>query len=414
MTDDPSAPLEIAYLSQQFPVATETFAASDIAALMALGHRVTVYTVKPRPRDEQELRDLCDVPAGLIIDRPGITSALIWPLRFWRQRRSVVALLWKIMNKGSKAPRTAIEAILCMPRLLEIADRVRTRRCDVAHAFWSRHVGLVLPLLDVEQAPPLRSAFVGAYDLIADDFLVDLTLNAAEVVFSHAEANRDYIERKAPEGALRRIVNRGIPLPPVPNDDKLAPFRFVTASALVPSKNVEGVIRAFAGLFRHEPRATLRIFGDGPDKARLLSIAESLDCGPAITFGGHISRRVLFSELREAGTFILLSTKPSERLPNVVKEALWAGCSVISSNSIGIEQLIPDEGIGSVVDPSDVEAVDRAMSKAVGGSEQTATLRRERARALIRENFSSERSMQRYVDAWREAIARRQRAPHRR
>ena len=398
------APLKIAYLLQQFPVATETFAASDIAALMALGHRVTVYTMKARPSNERELREQCDVPAGVTIDRPSVGSALAWPLLMWRQRKATARLIGQIARSANASPKTIVEAVLCLPRLLEIAQRVRG--ADVAHAFWSRHVGLVLPLLEGEGAPAVRSAFVGAYDLIADDFLVKLTLDSAEVIFSHAEANRDYVERKAPAGALVRIVNRGIPLPELADRERDR-FRFVTASALVPSKNVEGVIRAFADARRSEPRASLRIFGDGPERARLEQLARELGCAEAVTFAGHVSRRQLFAELQQAGVFVLLSTKPSERLPNVVKEALWAGCGVISSNSEGIEELIPDAGIGQVVDPRDEAAIAKAMAAVLSDSDDAADARRERARELIRDLFSSEKSMQRYVEAWRDVIAER-------
>jgi len=395
------APLEIAYLLQQFPVATETFAASDIAALMALGHRVTVYTVKARPSNERKLRELCDVPADLTIDRPSVGGALAWPALMWRERKAAARLIEQIVKAVPSAPKTAAQAMLCLPRLLEIARRVQG--ADVAHAFWSRHVGLVLPLLEGEGAPAVRSAFVGAYDLIADDFLVGLTLDSAEVIFSHAEANRDYVERKAPEGALVRIVNRGIPLPDIRDDGARDCFRFVTASALVSAKNVDGVIRAFAGARKTEPRASLRIFGDGPERAKLEELARELGCADAVMFAGHVSRRQLFSELQQGGVFVLLSTKPSERLPNVVKEALWAGCGVISSNSEGIEELIPDAGIGQVVDPRDEATIGAAMTALLGESERAAGARRARARELIRDRFSSEKSMERYVAAWREA-----------
>jgi glycosyltransferase involved in cell wall biosynthesis len=320
----------------------------------------------------------------------------------WRERKAAARLIHAITRSAASAPKTAAQAMLCLPRLLEIARRVRG--ADVAHAFWSRHVGLVLPILEAERAPPLRSAFVGAYDLIADDFLVGLTLDSAKVVFSHAEANRDYVERKAPAGALVRIVNRGIPLP-VLADSARDRFRFVTASALTEAKNVDGVIRAFAGVLRKEPAASLRIFGDGEERARLEQLARELNCAGAVTFGGHIARHGLFAEMQQAGVFVLLSKKLSERLPNVVKEALWAGCSVISSNSEGIEELIPDASIGRVVDPGDEAAVGRAMAAVLAETEEAAEARRIRARELIRERFSSERSMQRYVEAWREAMA---------
>jgi len=73
------APLRIAYLFQQFPLPTEAFAVSDVAALLAQGHRVTIYTMKRSRRNERNLLSLCGVPAELPIDRPSVSSALSWP-----------------------------------------------------------------------------------------------------------------------------------------------------------------------------------------------------------------------------------------------------------------------------------------------------------------------------------------------
>lgn len=405
------APLRIAYLFQQFPLPTEAFAVSDVAALLAQGHRVTIYTMKRSRPNERDLLSLCGVPAGLPIDRPSTSAALSWPKLMWRSRKPALALARRIAASTASAPREALEALLCIPRLVEIAERIKAGNVDVAHAFWSRHVGLVLPLLEADEAPALRSAFVGAYDLIADDFLVGMTLESAETVFSHAEANRAYVHRKAPRGATSQIISRGIPLLPLASDTRREPYRCITASALTPSKNVDDVINACALAREQEPRLTLHIFGDGPDKGRLEQLSRERGGSGWISFGGHVSRAELFTEMQRASLFLLLSRKPSERLPNVIKEALWAGCNVISANSEGIEELIPNPGIGQIVDPVTPERASTAVLQALGESEEDAVKRRVRARAMIEERFSSDHSMRRYVEAWHEAIARRLQSP---
>lgn len=407
----PAAPLAIAYLLQQFPLPTETFAVSDIAALIAQGHRVTVYTMKRRRPSEAAFLKLCNVPADLSIDRPAIGGALSWPMLMWRWRKPVALLVGRIATSARTAPRAAMEALLCLPRLVEVADRVLASGDDVVHAFWSRHAGLVLPLLETKRAVPLRSAFVGAYDLVEDDFLVDLTLSSAEIVFSHAEANRGYVERKARDGAATAIVPRGIPLPPLLGDDKREPFRCLTASALTRSKNVEAVIRACAAARPKEPRLTLRIFGDGPDRERLEQLTRELGGEEWVTFAGHIARDKLFGEMQRASVFLLLSQKPSERLPNVVKEALWAGCAVICSKTEGIEELVVNSSMGRIVDAADSEAIAAELAELLQEEEKSAADRRARTREFIAANFSSDRSMRRYVDAWRNLIRREPSAP---
>lgn len=396
-------PLRIAYLLQQFPLPTQTFAISDIAALLAQGHEVAVFTMKWPRRGEQELLKRYGVPEGLPIDRPGWAGVGAWPMLIWRWRGSLPVVFRAIAKGAAKSPLTALQALLCIPRILEIADRAVRSDYDVVHSFWSRHSGLVLPVLKARHARVLRSAFAGAYDLVADDFLVDATLGAADLAFSHADVNRAYLEQKADPSNVA-IIRRGIPLPELSTGQERDPFLWMTASSLIPPKNVEGVIRAFASARERQRTLRLRIFGEGPDRSRLEGIAHELGSADAVTFCGHVARAQLFSEMRHASVFLLLSKGEWERLPNVLKEALWAGCAVISSNSPGIEELIPDESIGQVVDPNDPKAVTRAVAAVLGYSREEATEQRDSARAHVAEHFSSDEAMRRYADAWRKRV----------
>lgn len=394
-------PLRIAYLFQQFPLPTETFAISDITALLAQGHAVAVFTLKPPRRNEVEMFERSRVPEDLPISRMSWRGAAKWPALLWRSRSEVALLLACICRGALTHPVAAVQALLCLPRIIEIAAEVEQASCDVVHAFWSRHIGLVLSVLDARGVPLLRTAFVGAYDLVADDFLVDATLAAADVVFSHAEVNRPYLELKAPASADIQIVRRGIPLPALRDDLVRLPFRWITASSLIPPKNVEAVLQAFAFAQEREARLTLDIFGEGPDRGRLESIARKLGCSDAVRFLGHVRRDELFAEMQQASLFLLLSKGVWERLPNVLKEALWAGCAVVSSNTPGIEELIPDRTIGHVVDPDDPTAIRAAVVELLECTPDERAIRRRAARAQIAEHFSSESSMHRYAESWR-------------
>ncbi len=148
----------------------------------------------------------------------------------------------------------------------------------------------------------------------------------------------------------------------------------------------------------------LVVCGDGPDRGRLEQLSRDLNCADAINFIGHVQRTELFTIMHQAGVFMMLSKKASERLPNVVKEALWSGCFVITSNSAGITELIPDPSIGQIVDPDDETAILAAVERALNEECQSADQRRQRAKALIATHFSNVTNMMNYVAAWKQAI----------
>ncbi|MCW3796988.1 glycosyltransferase [Sphingomonas sp. BN140010] len=383
---------------------TETFAVSDIAALIAQGQEVTVYTLKPPPRADAVLLGTCRVPPQLAIRRPSRAALWSWPALVWERRSQAMWLIRQTIRHGWRAPLLCLQVLLCVPRLLEIAEQVRKDGSDVVHAFWSRHVALVLPLLQRDGAPCLRTAFVGAYDLVADDFILNITAPASEILFSHAEVNRPELERLAGPGTSVEIVHRGIPLMEAVADGARDPFQLITASALVPAKNVEAVICSFAQVRSSDPRLSLAIYGEGPDRSRLEELARELGCRDAVTFAGHVARDDLFLAMQRAGLFILLSKKPSERLPNVLKEALWAGCAVISSNSEGIEELLPQPELGLVVDPDHADDVAGAIDALLRLGPDERQRRSELARRFIAERFSCAASMREYERAWRASI----------
>lgn len=393
--------LRIGYVFSQFPILSEAFAISDIAALVAGGHELRIFTMKPAPAEAGRLRARCGVPESWQVARPTLGGALRWPWLCWRYRRSVRELASRAARAVFTKPATALSSLGCIARALEIADLAIRSGLDVVHVFWSRHGGLVLPVLERAGAPCIRSAFVGAYDLVADDFLVATTLQSANTVFSHAEANRAYAVSRASHGSRVHIIHRGIPLPPFDARCVTDPFAWLTACALTPAKNTAGVLRAFHEASLEEPRLTLSICGEGPERKRLERLASDLGIAGAVRFCGHVTRDDLFRRMQCAGLFILLSKKDSERLPNVVKEALWAGCAVISSRSEGIEELIPDDHIGFVVDADDCSAIARAVKRRLCETAADSARRQARARAFIASHFSSERSMEQYVAAWR-------------
>lgn len=394
--------LKISYLLPQFPVPTETFAISDIAALRKLGHEVVVHTVKPPPGRRRAGGNAADLPADLRILRPRLRQVWRWPGLLFRRAGSVGLLLRLIAPALVRQPRAALTSLLCIPRLIEIGEELRRLRPDVVHVFWARHPALALPMLKADDAPAVRSIFVGAYDLVADDFLVRQGIDAAQVAFSHAETNRPFLESRVPAGVHKHIVHRGIPLPTPDAAAVRDRNLWLTASALVPAKRVDRVIAAFAGARTTWPDIRLMVCGDGPDRPRLEQMCRDLGCAPAVNFAGHVRREDLFRRMQRAGIFWLMSEKESERLPNVLKEALWSGCAIVTTRTPGIEELIPDAGIGHIVE--DDAALARAVQAIMMESEADAASRAQRARKMIEAAFSSETSMAQYARAWQNLL----------
>jgi glycosyltransferase involved in cell wall biosynthesis len=93
----------------------------------------------------------------------------------------------------------------------------------------------------------------------------------------------------------------------------------LSVGRLMPSKRHDRAIRIAA-----EEGRELRIIGDGPERARLESLAQEI--GATVSFLGPLSQKSLPDEYRRAHAF--LHTSETGSLDKVVLEALACGCPI--------------------------------------------------------------------------------------
>jgi glycosyltransferase involved in cell wall biosynthesis len=170
-------------------------------------------------------------------------------------------------------------------------------------------------------------------------------------------------------------------------------------------KGIDTLIAALPALRERRPGATLVVVGDGPDRARLESIAERAGEG-AVSFAGEVPRASVALHLRAASVLALCSGY--EGLSHVLLEAMAAGVPVVASAVGGNLELIRDGENGLLVPFGDVEATRAALARLLE-DEPLAT----RLAACARDG-AAERTVDRMVEqtvaVFREAIEGRRRA----
>jgi glycosyltransferase involved in cell wall biosynthesis len=143
------------------------------------------------------------------------------------------------------------------------------------------------------------------------------------------------------------------------------PGRILFVGRLEKMKGVDLLLRAFANLVFDKPPvwlkrntsiASLRIVGDGSERAALQKLGEDLKIADRVTFTGYILQPKVYDEFASAEIFCGFSK--SEALGNVFLEAAAAGCAVISSNIGGIPEIIKDGKTGKLVDAQESAVTD--------------------------------------------------------
>ncbi len=168
---------------------------------------------------------------------------------------------------------------------------------------------------------------------------------------------RDYGRLLA--GARTRVqqIPNPVPLadPPAADPDvKIV----VAAGRLNLQKGFDLLVPAFAAVARRHPEWRLRIYGSGPERARLQAQIDALGAGDQIALRGRSER--LVEAMAEASIFALSSRW--EGFPMVLLEAIAIGLPVVSFDCpTGPRDIVGDGHGGVLVPPEDVDALAAAL-----------------------------------------------------
>ena len=115
----------------------------------------------------------------------------------------------------------------------------------------------------------------------------------------------------------------------------------------------------------------LVVLGDGPERDDLLSRARRLRISDRVRFPGAVSD--VSRWYRHAECFVLSSR--NEGWPNVLVEAMAAGCPVVSFRcDYGPTEIVQDGTSGLLIAPGDVDALAHAIARVVTDRRLSASL----------------------------------------
>lgn len=124
---------------------------------------------------------------------------------------------------------------------------------------------------------------------------------------------------------------------------------------LVAVKGLPILLESLAILKVKHPEMVLTVIGDGSERAELESLAQELELSEQVKFVGYKSQAEVREYLEQTDVFVLPSF--AEGLPVSLMEAMAAGVPVVTSQIAGVSELV-DNGInGYLVPPGDVKSL---------------------------------------------------------
>lgn len=177
----------------------------------------------------------------------------------------------------------------------------------------------------------------------------------------------------------------------------------ITASRVVPEKNIDFLVRSFALIRKRSPKAKLMIVGDGSFRDELDALVEELSLGESVIFTGQLDKEGMIAHYQACDIFTFASLTETQGL--VAVEAMAAGLPVVAVKASGIEDMVKSGSDGILTDNKEENFAENAIKLI-----EDAELRRkmsQSARANAAE-FRIEPWIGKVVGLYKELIARKE------
>ena len=183
-----------------------------------------------------------------------------------------------------------------------------------------------------------------------------------------------------------------------PTDDRDG-NRIIFVGRLSLQKGIETAMRALALMKRS---TVLDVIGDGPDRARLVELADKLGLSDRIIWRGHVKHGELPRLLARAS--VLIAPFVDEGLGLVAAEAQLCETPPVAFASGGLTDVIENNVTGVLVTPGDVDGLAAGVGKILQDPSLRERLGRAgRVAALAR--FSPATVAERYAGIYRDAVS---------
>lgn len=284
-----------------------------------------------------------------------------------------------------------------------VADRVRGDGFHHVHAHFATAAAEV-----ARDAAALSgvtfSVTAHAKDIFHEDNTEQLPrrVAGAATVVTVSEYNVRHLADVMPTQRVRFVPN-GLPMPgaAVPSPD--GPVLCV--ARLVPKKGIDVLIRAMAVL--QTPRS-LEIVGDGTCRADLERLTTELGLDDRVRFLGALTSADVDEAYRRCALVALPcridADGDRDGMPTVLVEAMARAVPVVSTDVVGIDELVQNGQSGLLVPPEDPAALAAAIDQLLGDPDGASAMGRH-GREHVLDAFAPARATSALLSVFREAVS---------
>ncbi len=386
--------MKIAYLTGQYPRATDTFIQREVAALRALGLEVSTCSIRRTGAqhlvgEEQRLEaqatfHVLSATLNLWTLSKAKLYALRHPARFFR----ALSLAWTTAPKGL---RGRLYNLIYFSEALVLAHHLRRENITHLHNHIAKSSCTVAMLASALSDIPYSFTLHGPDIFYAPEhWRLDAKIARARFVAcisNFARAQAMLFSDQAHWDKLK-IIHCGVDPDRYDTDGPRDGNHLLFVGRLAAVKGVPLLLEALAQARQSLPDLRLTLVGDGPDRAALMAQTRAMNLGDAVDFAGYRSQSEVAALLAYSDCLVLPSF--AEGVPVVLMEAMAARLPVIASRVGGTAELVEDGVSGHLIAPGDAGALHDAILAVMTGPDRAAMGQAGRARVEAEFDINAE------------------------
>jgi glycosyltransferase involved in cell wall biosynthesis len=349
----------IAYLTGEYPRASDTFIQREVTALRNLG--ATILTCSIRRTGSEHLVGAEQQKEAsntfFVLESIRNPFKLIWvhtKIAIANPRRWFLALklAWQTRPPGL---RNLIYQLFYFAEAGVLAEHLRSNSATHLHNHFGNSSCSVAMLASEISGIPFSYTMHGpAIFFEPKHWRIDEKIARAQFVscISHYCRSQGMLFAEPQYWPNMRIVHCGVELSRYKKGkSKSKNKHLLFVGRLAPIKGVLLLLDAFTTLLETHPDTILTLVGDGPSRPELEEKVQSLDLHNKVIFTGYKSQSEVATLLSATDIFVLPSF--AEGVPVVLMEAMASSVPVIAPHVAGVPELVEDGKSGFLVSPGD-------------------------------------------------------------
>lgn len=354
----------IAYLTGEYPRATDTFIQREVAALRALGFSIETCSIRKTGPEhivgpEQEAEQAATFHVLNALKSGAGLKAQFRAMKSPGRYLAALALAWRTAPKGL---RGRLYNLIYFAEAAVLAAELQDKGVTHLHNHIAKASCTVAMLASALSGIPYSFTLHGP-DIFFEPhhWRLDEKIARADFVACISDFCRSQAMLFSDRSHWNKlhIVHCGIELERYAGERSDAGGKLLFVGRLAAVKGIPVLLEALATAREARPDLTLTLIGDGPERDEIEAATQSLGLGDTVTFAGYRNQAEVAEALAASDALVLPSF--AEGVPVVLMEAMASARPVVATQVGGVGELVEDGVSGRLVPPGNATELSKAI-----------------------------------------------------